>query len=200
MVNNLPLAMPPAPDMLPIVEDYSDLTAGEDEQWLDKLADFKVGYFSAECFFSSMVEQVKNSLRRGLFHPDDIKTVGLTSTSPGPMSAPLPGLARKSSRPSLTPIVAVNGPSFGSQSGRGSHSRSSSFAGAAGSSGSVGRSEARRTLSQTEFGKYTEEDDEDYEDVFGKPNGTGAAEHSMQTLQLNTRLSNKSWVSREPDS
>ena len=36
-----------------------------------------------------------------------------------------------------------------------------------------------------------EDDDEDYEDVFGKANGTAA--QPMQTLQLNTRLSNKSW-------
>jgi hypothetical protein len=38
--------------------------------------------------------------------------------------------------------------------------------------GSVGRAEARRVLNEAEFGKYAEEDDEDYEDVFGKPNGT----------------------------
>ena len=37
-----------------------------------------------------------------------------------------------------------------------------------------------------------EDDDEDYEDVFGKANGTSS--QPMQTLQLNTRLSNKSWV------
>ena len=42
------------------------------------------------------------------------------------------------------------------------------------SSGSFGRSEARRLHSQPEFGKYAEDDDEDYDDVFGKPaNGTG---------------------------
>ena len=38
--------------------------------------------------------------------------------------------------------------------------------------GSFGRSEARRVQSGGEFDKYAEEDDEDYEDVFGKPNGT----------------------------
>jgi hypothetical protein len=38
---------------------------------------------------------------------------------------------------------------------------------------SVGHAEARQAHGQAEFGKYTEEDDEDYEDVFGKPNGTG---------------------------
>ena len=48
--------------------------------------------------------------------------------------------------------------------------------------------------SQPEFGKYAEnDDDEDYDDVFGKP-ANGTTSQSMQTLQLNTRLSNKSWV------
>jgi hypothetical protein len=37
----------------------------------------------------------------------------------------------------------------------------------------MGRAEARRLLNHSEFGKYTEEDDEDYEDVFGKANSTG---------------------------
>ena len=42
-----------------------------------------------------------------------------------------------------------------------------------GGTGSLGRSESRRAQSQTEFEKYTEDDDENYEDVFGKPNGAG---------------------------
>ncbi len=103
---------------------------------------------------------MKNSYR-GLFHPDDIKTIGLTSSSPGPRTAPLPSLSRKPSRPSLNPL------SSGAPSPR-LHSRSSSFASPG---GSFGRSEARRLHSQPEFRKYTEEDDEDYEDVFGKPSG-----------------------------
>jgi len=59
-------------------------------------------------------------------------------------------------------------PSFGPASAS-AHSRSASLAG---TNGSFGRAEARRTQSQAEFEKYTEEDDEDYEDVFGKLNGT----------------------------
>lgn len=156
---------------------------------------------------------MRNSLRRGLFHPDDIKTIGLQPPSPGPMTAPLPSLGHRRSRPSLSPIApsapgALGGPSTGR-----SHSRSSSFVGP--STGSFGRSESRRFPSQPEFGKYAEEDDEDYDDVFGKANGTGeskpdgrvvyridvcllySASHAMQTLQLNTRLSNKSWVSTD---
>lgn len=159
---------------------------------------------------------MKNSVRRGLFHPDDIKILGL-SGSPGPMSAPLPDLSRKPSRPSLRHLTSSTGPSFGPASAstaRRSHSRSPSFVGHTSSgSGSFGRSEARRIHSERGFDKYTEDDDEDYEDVFGKPNNgksfkclsslskdidgacaTTATEQPIQTLQLNTRLSNKSWV------
>lgn len=87
--------------------------------------------------------------------------------------------------------------------GAGSHSRSSSFAGilppGTPTSGSGGRAELRRIASTSEFEKYTEDDeDEDYEDVFfgkavGTKDGAGHA-NGIQTLQLNTRLSNKSWV------
>ena len=126
---------------------------------------------------------MKNSVRGGLFHPKDIKTFGLQPPSPGPMTAPLPGLNHRRSRPSLSIISA--GPASGPASAR-AHSRSSSFVG----NDSFGREQAKRL--QADFDKYAEDDDEDYEDVFGKANGTSA--QPMQTLQLNTRLSNKSWV------
>jgi serine/threonine protein kinase len=176
----IPLARAPAADIIPIVEDYSDLASEEDDIILqEKVADFKM----------------KNSVRRGLFHPDDIKTLGIAPNSPGPMSAPLPGLSRKPSRPSLSP-AGPNGPPPGSLR---SHSRSSSFVGSGSSnSGSFGRSEAKRVGSSHEFDKYAEGDDEDYDDVFGKVNGT-TLEQPMQTLQLNTRHSNKSWLGDEDD-
>ncbi|KAF9241075.1 hypothetical protein BU15DRAFT_87319 [Melanogaster broomeanus] len=176
----IPLAKAPAADIVPIVEDYSDLAADEDDFILqEKVAGFKM----------------KNSVRRGLFHPDDIKTLGITPNSPGPLSAPLPGLSRKSSRPSLSP-AAPNGPPPGSMR---SHSRSSSFVGSGSSgTGSFGRSEAKRVTSAPEFDKYAEEDDEDYDDVFGKVGGT-TLEQPMQTLQLNTRYSNKSWLGDDSD-
>lgn len=113
---------------------------------------------------------MKNSFRRGLFHPDDIKVLGLSGT-PGPLSAPLPGLSRKASRPSLSPINASGGGSFGPPSARSGHSRTSSVAPGSTTSGSFGRSDARRINSQSEFDKYAENDEEDYDDVFGKPNG-----------------------------
>ncbi|KAJ7134218.1 hypothetical protein C8R44DRAFT_869887 [Mycena epipterygia] len=198
----IPLAKPPSEEIHGIVEDYSDLVGGEDEAVLEsKVADFKM----------------KNSFRQGLFHPDDIQTFGLGRSPPGPLSAPsLSGLFNRSTsdpkpvRPSLSPLVSappLNGPasavnpratSSGSISPvpaslRLSHSRSSSFAGpSVGIGGSVGRAEARRVLNEAEFGKYAEEDDEDYEDVFGKPNGTTLEQPAA--LQLTTRLSNRSWL------
>lgn len=49
-----PLAQPPSSDINPIVEDYSDLAAEEDEQWLeDKVADFKVSWCRGRRFRTS---------------------------------------------------------------------------------------------------------------------------------------------------
>jgi hypothetical protein len=47
------------------------------------------------------------------------------------------------------------------------------MAGSIANGGSFGRAEVRRLQNQTEFGKYAENDNEDYEDVFGKISGTG---------------------------
>ncbi|TFY74292.1 hypothetical protein EWM64_g9721, partial [Hericium alpestre] len=70
-------AKPPS-DIDPIVEDYSDVMWDEDDELAEKVADFRL----------------KNSVRRGLFHPDDIKTsFGASASvpvSPGPRTAPLP--------------------------------------------------------------------------------------------------------------
>ncbi|KAL4249212.1 non-specific serine/threonine protein kinase [Abortiporus biennis] len=178
----LPLAKPPPAEMAPIVEDYSDLASEEDDFRLEeKVADFKM----------------KNSFRRGLFHPNDIKTIGIGPPSPGPKTAPLPGLAHRRSRPSISPIVAPSpGPSSAHHS---AHGRSSSYVGPSGpSTGSFGRTEARRLTSQPEFGKYTEDEEEDYDDVFGKLLN-GSTSQKEQTLQLHTRLSNKSWLGDEDD-
>ncbi|PPR05399.1 hypothetical protein CVT24_008013 [Panaeolus cyanescens] len=186
-VTSTPLAQAPASAIQPILEDYSDLAVGEDEEWLQgKVENFKM----------------KNSLQRGLFHPDDIKTLGLntsissSSVGPGPLSAPLPGLNRKSSRSSLSSLSPLNslGPASGGHfsAGASNHPRTGSFV------GSAGRAEAKNMLSQIEFDKYAEDDDEDYEDVFGKVNTTSAGQ-PMQTLQLNTRLSSKSWANDDAD-
>jgi hypothetical protein len=87
------------------------------------------------------------------------------------MSAPLPGLSRKSSRPSISPrgtLGQTSGSGAITPSGPGSapgHTRSGSFA-----SGSFGRAELQKQ--QAEFGKYAEDDEEDYDDVFAKPSNT----------------------------
>ncbi|THH30590.1 hypothetical protein EUX98_g3597 [Antrodiella citrinella] len=177
----LPLAKAPSPTMGPIVEDYSDMVFDEDDDKLqEKLSDYKI----------------KNSFRRGLFHPDDIKTVGLMPPSPGPKTAPLPDLNHRRSRPALNTFGPTGS---GSSTPHHARSSSSSYTGPSGpSTGSFGRMEAKRLASQPEFGKYAEEDDEDYDDVFGKP-ANGTTSQSMQTLQLNTRLSNKSWLGDEDD-
>ena len=71
------------------------------------------------------------------------------------MTAPLPGLTHRRSRPSLSILAST--PSSGPASAR-AHSRSASFVG----SDSLGREQARRI--QSEFDKYAEDDDEDYDD------------------------------------
>jgi hypothetical protein len=114
--------------------------------------------------------QLKNQPKRGLFHPDDIKTVGLKA-EPGPLSAPPTLLNRKSSRPMLTPIGLPAAPT--SAQPMGTHGRTASVS--TPTTGSFGKAQARqlkRMQSQAEFGKYAEDDEEDYDDVFGKPNGT----------------------------
>lgn len=161
----LPVAKAPSPSISPIVEDYSDLAFDEDDDKLqEKVADFKVHSprpMNLMTLWTKYLHQLKNSFRRGLFHPDDIKTIGLAPASPGPKTAPLPALTRRKSRPSLNHISSSPGPSSG-------HARTSSYTGP--TNGSYGRSEARRLHSQPEFGKYAEdEDDEDYDDIFGKP-------------------------------
>ncbi|KJA26042.1 hypothetical protein HYPSUDRAFT_199273 [Hypholoma sublateritium FD-334 SS-4] len=103
---------------------------------------------------------MKNSVRRGLLHSDDIKTIGLAAaTGPAPLSAALPGLVRKPSRQSIN--------TFDTQ-----HARGGSLASAPGGAGSFGRNEAKKAQNQAEF----------------------AMEQPLQTLQLNTRPSDKSWA------
>ena len=139
------LAAAPSSDMIPIVEDYSDLAVEEEEDFQDKIAGFKL----------------RNSSRRGLFHPNDIKTLGLALAPPGPKSAPLIDVTPNSSRQTISPIAQKPPASAGVV-----HSRTASFA------GSLGRAEAVRVMQSQEFDKYAEEPDEDYEDVFGKPNSS----------------------------
>lgn len=127
--------------------------------------------------------KLKNS-RRGLFHPDDIKTIGLSVTSTGPKSAPLPALSRKSSRPSISPhgtLAQTSGAgalthvsSTSNPASAPGHTRSGSFA-----SNSYGIAEFKKQ--RAEFGKYTEDDEEDYDDVFAKPSNTCRCSFRLRT-------------------
>ncbi|KAF9525506.1 hypothetical protein CPB83DRAFT_859376 [Crepidotus variabilis] len=182
----IPLAQPPSPSIEPIVEDYSDIASEDDDGWLEeKVADFKM----------------KTSLKRGLIHPDDLKSIAISAASsssipPGPLSAPLPGLTRKPSRSSISPrgsLGPTGGGPMSASATSGGHNRSGSLAG---TNGSFGKSEFQKQ--QAEFGKYAEDDEEDYDDVFGKP-GANATGHAIGALQLNTRLSNKSWLGDDSD-
>lgn len=145
------------------MEDYSDIAEADELE--HKVADFKVSSMLLPWDHFDRL-QLKNPTRRGLFHPDDINVYTFGPTSTGPKSAPLPNLSKKASRSSLGPLIA---PSGGSNGPLPIHSRSAS----ATSSGSFGPSEARQLQSQTdlEFGKYAEKEDDDYDDVFGKPSG-----------------------------
>ncbi|KAJ7164790.1 hypothetical protein C8R43DRAFT_1104421 [Mycena crocata] len=205
----IPLAKPPPDEMHGIVEDYSDLIGGEDEAILEsKVADFKMKNSFRQGLFHP--DDIK-TFGLGRIAPGPLTAPSLSGLFNRSTSNPKP------SRPSLSPLATpstppLDGPASASPSNtrtqgsrnsgsvspvpaslRLSHSRSSSFAGTSvGIGGSVGRAEARRMLNEAEFGKYAEDDDEDYEDVFGKPNGTTLEQPAA--LQLTTRLSNKSWL------
>jgi hypothetical protein len=107
---------------------------------------------------------MKTSVRRGLFHPNDIKPVGLAPVSPSAKSVSLPdvlnAIGHSRTVAPTEPGHPVVGIPFTGPTGTRSHSRSPSFAGS--SSGSFGRSDVRRLASQ-EFNKYAEDDDEDYD-------------------------------------
>ncbi|QRV77490.1 kinase domain protein [Ceratobasidium sp. AG-Ba] len=164
------------PPMETIVEDYSDLgVEDEDMQIEQKVASFKM----------------RNGSRRGLFHPDDIPrfsrpTAGELALDLTPTKIrPQPGSLFRPGPSPITPPPASAPPLGHHRSGSQSQTQLPP------PSGSLGRAELRK-----ELGRYTEEEDEDYEDVFGKP-GTNAPDVVMHTLQLNTRLSKRSWLGDE---
>lgn len=94
-------------------------------------------------------------MKKGIFHPNDLKTIGLGSPGSSPISPPPLPLDIPKNNSKASPPVHTR-----------SHSRASSLG------GSIGRSDARRTLSgSSDLERYTEAEDEDYEDVFVKPSG-----------------------------
>jgi hypothetical protein len=110
---------------------------------------------------------MKNGSRRGLFHPDDIPRIARPTASELALDlTPTKGrpLSGQYSRPDPSPITPPpqSAPNLGQH-----RSVSQSHP-----SGSLGRAEMRKQT-QSELERYTEDEDEDYEDVFGKPGSNG---------------------------
>ncbi|KAG1785783.1 uncharacterized protein HD556DRAFT_91529 [Suillus plorans] len=92
-----------------------------------------------------------HSVRRGLFHPDDTKVLGILSGSPGlTISAALPSLSWKAPHLHGSTTHKFDTITF-----------PSSFVGSgSGVFGYLGRGEAKRATSHAELGKYAKDDDD----------------------------------------
>ncbi|WVQ96827.1 hypothetical protein IAU59_003934 [Kwoniella sp. CBS 9459] len=173
-------------------EDWSDIGLGEGDDGIEtKLAHLKL----------------KNHGRRGLMHPDDIRKVPLspnparpTPLSSAPISRSLSTPSKPSSSVPLTtpspslPVPAS--PSPRNQARSPPSSRQNSLRGKGTGVGTPGSATfgENDSLVEMELNKYTEKEEEDYEDIFeGQPPASGSK--STQSLQLTTRRSNKSWIS-----
>ncbi|KAG8817392.1 hypothetical protein FRC17_011250 [Serendipita sp. 399] len=152
-------------------ENYDDLL-GDDDDLFSKVESFKL----------------KAGPRRGPFFPSEIKTTGLTAAgpggSPGPKTAPI--LPRRSSHPDLpSPTFPLTSSSSMSRF-NGPITPPSSI-----SRASISETNLKKIRSHSELKRYTEEEEEDYDDVFGKVPASGSGQ-AIQTLRLN--FSNKSWL------
>ncbi|PVF99565.1 hypothetical protein CPB86DRAFT_872615 [Serendipita vermifera] len=164
-------------------EDYEDIL-GEEDDLFGKVESFKL----------------KAGGKKGLIFPADIKTVGLTSspvsTSPSAQRiSPLSPMPRRSSHSDLPSLS----PSMGSRRSPLAKLPITPPSTISRSSTSASETTLQRIRSQAELERYTEEEDEDYEDVFGKVPASGSGQ-GMQTLKLNTRHSNRSWLQDDTDS
>ncbi|TIC31126.1 Pkinase-domain-containing protein [Wallemia mellicola] len=114
-------------------------------------------------------------LKGGLFHPNDLNKLKEEPVSPKQTLLTIPQKKQiLPKRPSPPPSLR-------------SHSRSQSNT----SSSAITSIEQERKAS--DLAKYSEADDENFDDVFGKAPPLTPGE-SGQTLQLTTKLSNKSWL------
>ncbi len=147
---------------------------------------------------SALIKTIyQSSHRKGLFHPDDIKTLGLNGMN-GPSTAPskirsasateppaptVRTIARTSSAGSRPPYSPLQSPSILSPSTNSNHQRSMSH------TGSVGRAAMQRQKSSSELDRYTESDEEDYDDVFAKANETSLSKSNVCYSPLMNTLS-----------
>ncbi|TIB38193.1 hypothetical protein E3P86_01771 [Wallemia ichthyophaga] len=114
-------------------------------------------------------------LKGGLFHPKDLGRLREEPSPPLQSSFNIP--QKKPSLPKRpSPPTSLR-----------SHSRSRS------SISSLPAPSTEQTRKTSDLAKYSEVDDEDFDDVFGKAPPSVSGE-SGQTLQLTTKLSNKSWL------
>ena len=176
-----PVSLPKAPptNMSAIIEDYSDVLeeAEEDLDWT--LQYFQVKFLAFSQWLMLIAFQARNPSSRGLIWPSDIHTVGLSgsplTTSPGPKTAPLPSHSPVPSPPSTilrrSPLSPTPTRRPSSATPPGTYSRASSLAVIG--TGSMGRADARRAASTSELERYTEDEDEGYDDIFGKVGASG---------------------------
>ncbi|WWD18350.1 hypothetical protein CI109_102800 [Kwoniella shandongensis] len=160
------------------VEDYSDMAFGESEIGLEaKLANLKL----------------RSHGRRGLMHPDDIRKVPL---SPLPKSReasakPLRSLSTPSrAPPPITPLQPHSSPTLPLPHSPKPPARSPPSS----RQNSMRDKAASKLESQPELHKYTENEDEDYEDIFEghQAQASGSKTGAVPSLQL-TRRANTSW-------
>ncbi|KAK4686255.1 hypothetical protein P7C73_g3874, partial [Tremellales sp. Uapishka_1] len=178
------------------IDDYSDMAMDETETGLEaKIKNLKL----------------KSKGRRRLYHPDDIKKIGSLAPPPVQRSSSAPSKASPPHPLALSSINAgnprgINSPTLGAlplQSPRPTNKSPSNSR----------QNSLREKVDLTELRKYTEDDEEDYEDVFEggvNPGKSGRVSLSVekdcraevrilgartgtQSLQL-TRRSNKSWL------
>ncbi|PWN40644.1 hypothetical protein IE81DRAFT_335186 [Ceraceosorus guamensis] len=166
----------------PSVEDYSDLIAADDDSHLSERI---------------RKLQAQNSVGPRLFHPNDLKSIATASKAVAGV-----GTGSSSKRNSsgqrqgpLSPLVSPTTSPTGSLARRNGIARPSSPFATRSPSQSRSNSvnvekdakwrEMRRTL-----GKYSENGEEDYSDVFGEQK---LSERPSGTLHLTDRLSTKTW-------
>ncbi|OCF43911.1 STE/STE11/CDC15 protein kinase [Kwoniella heveanensis CBS 569] len=177
------------------VEDWSDIGLGEGDEGIEsKLASLKL----------------KIHGRKGLMHPDDIRKVPLSPDLAKPTPLSSAQLSRSLSTPSkpttslplTTPSSSLPvpaSPSPRNQARSPPSSRQNSLRGKGSGAGTPGSTITGEndSLVEMELNKYTEKEEEDYEDIFGgQPHASGSRQ--AQSLQL-TRRSNKSWISDGDD-
>jgi hypothetical protein len=186
-----PVSLPkvPSANMSAIIEDYSDVLeeAEDDLDW--KLQYFQVKILASRRCSMLIAFQARNPSSRGLIWPSDIHTVGLTggplTVSPGPKTAPLPSHSPVPSPPSTifrrSPLSPTPMRRPSSATPPGTYSRATSLAVIG--TGSMGRADARRVASTTELERYTEDEDEGYDDIFGKVGASGQCNHQVIDAQ-----------------